>query len=166
MQILTKEINPAIHDCYRALTIQQPKADLLIAGQSVLLQSRNINYRGEILICSSANTKDNYGMIYPERNGVTIGLAELYDTKPVAELTEEELAGRERPNKGYGWFFRNQRRVVEMPIIGKLGLYTVVVPKGDITEYPQNLIIGDKTFKEIQNELRRNEHPRRLLRTK
>lgn len=164
MQIDTKLYNPELHDIYKALTVKQPYADLLtravargengeyIAAKTIEVRTRNSNYRGDLLICSSAKPVDSWGR-HP--SGVTCGFVELYDTKPVEQFTEADwkatcIPEDKRPKKGYGWLMRNPRRVVEMPIKGQLGIYNLVVPKDDITEYPRKVMIGEETFNKIR----------------
>lgn len=167
MQIDIKQYNPEEHDLYKGLTVKQPYADLLTqvtwqdedgnfhADKEIEVRSRNISYRGDILICSSQKP------VIPLRmSGVTCGLVELYDTKRIEDFTEEDwkltcIPEQDRPKKGWGWLMRNPRRVVEMPVSGQLGLYKIVVPKGDITEYPRVMKIGEKGFKEIQKRLKK-----------
>lgn len=167
MQIDIKQYNPEEHDLYRGLTLKQPYADLLTqvtwqdedgnfhADKEIEVRSRNISYRGDILICSSQKP------VIPLRmSGVTCGLVELYDTKRIEDFTEEDwkltcIPENARPKKGWGWLMRNPRRVVEMPVSGQLGLYKIVVPKGDITEYPRVMKIGEKGFKEIQKRMKK-----------
>ena len=167
MQVDKKDYNPEQHDVYKGLTVRQPYADLLTqivrrdetgeyhAEKTIEVRTRNINYRGDLLICSSANP------VIPGRySGVTCGLVELYDTKPVSEFTPEDWAAtcipeNERPRKGYGWVMRNPRRVVEMPVKGQLGIYNIIVPKGDITEYPRNMEIGADGWKQIQRKIKK-----------
>lgn len=167
MQIDIKQYNPEEHDLYRGLTLKQPYADLLTqvtwqdeegnfhADKEIEVRSRNISYRGDILICSSQKP------VIPLRmSGVTCGLVELYDTKRIEDFTEEDwkltcIPEDARPKKGWGWLMRNPRRVVEMPVSGQLGLYKIVVPRGDITEYPRVMKIGEKGFKEIQKRMKK-----------
>lgn len=167
MQIDIKQYNPEEHDLYKGLTVKQPYADLLTqvtwqdedgnyhADKEIEVRSRNISYRGDILICSSQKP------VIPLRmSGVTCGLVELYDTKRIEDFTEEDwkltcIPEQDRPKKGWGWLMRNPRRVVEMPVSGQLGLYKIVVPKGDITEYPRVMRIGEKGFKEIQKRMKK-----------
>ena len=167
MQIDKKDYNPEQHDVYKALTVKQPYADLLTrvvsrdksgeyhAYKTIEVRSRNINYRGDLLICSSAKPVDPWNR---HQAGVTCGFVELYDTKPVEEFTPEDWAAtcipeENRPKTGYGWMMRNPRRVVEMPVKGQLGLYDIVVPKGDITEYPRSMALGDDGWKIVQNKI-------------
>jgi len=169
MQVDKKYYDPAIHDKYKSLTVQQPWADLLTrvewrdekgawhAAKSIEVRSRNISYRGDLLICSSARPVDPWGR---HLAGVTCGFVELYDTKPIEEFTEEDWAAtcipeELRPRKGWGWMMRNPRRVVEMPVKGQLGLYDLIVPKDDITEYPRVIAIDSDDWKEIQKRLKR-----------
>lgn len=170
MQIKKEEYNEELHDKFRALCVKQPYADLLTrvvfldesgeyhAEKTIEVRTRNINYRGDLLICSSAKPNNLPGRMA----GVTCGFVELYDTKPVEEFTPEDWAATcipedQRPNKGWGWFMRNPRRVVEMPVKGQLGLYDIVVPKGDITEYPKEVKIGADGWKIIQKRINQNE---------
>lgn len=169
MQIDRKDYNPEEHEIFRALCVKQPYADLLTrvsfrdgegnfhADKRIEVRSRNTKFRGDILICSSAKPVDPRGR---HLSGVTCGFVELYDVKPVAEFTEDDweatcIPEKDRPSKGFGWLVRNPRRVVEMPIKGQLGIYFLIVPKGDITIYPQHLYLGKEGWDAIikkQNE--------------
>lgn len=168
MQIDKKDYNPDQHDVFKALTVKQPWADLLTrvvfrdesgeyhADKTIEVRTRNTNYRGDLLICSSAKPVDPWGR-HPA--GVTCGFVELYDTKPVEDFTPEDWAATfipedQRPKKGWGWLMRNPRRVVEMPIKGQLGLYNLIVPKGDITEYPRNVEMGADGWKIVQKRIK------------
>lgn len=170
MQIDKKDYNPALHEVFKCLTVKQPYAALLtrvvardadtgefFADKRIEVRSRNINFRGDILICSSAKPVDKLGL-YPA--GVTCGFVELYDTKPVEEFTPEDWAATcipegERPKTGWGWLVRNPRRVVEMPIKGQLGLYNLIVPKGDITCYPQHVVMGADGWEKVQKKIKK-----------
>lgn len=169
MQIERKDYNPNEHDVFKALTVKQPYADYLTrvvfrdesgeyhAGKTIEVRTRNTNYRGDLLICSSAKPSDLPGHLA----GVTCGFVELYDTKPVEEFTPEDWAETcipedQRPRKGYGWLMRNPRRVVEMPIKGQLGVYNLIVPKDDITEYPREMALGPDGWKIVQRKIKPN----------
>ena len=171
MQIEKKDYNPELHDIYKALTVKQPYADLLTvvlfrdkfgeyhAQKTIEVRTRNISYRGDLLICSSAKPDNLPGRMA----GVTCGFVELYDVKPVEDFTPEDWAAtcipeNERPRKGYGWMMRNPRRVVEMPIKGQLGVYNIVVPKGDITEYPREMAMGQYGWNIVQKRLNSKEN--------
>lgn len=166
MQIEKKDYNPDQHDVFKALSVKQPYADLLTrvvfrdesgeyhAQKTIELRSQNTKYRGDILVCSSAKPE-----LAGRMSGVTCGFVELYDTKPVEDFTDEDWAATcipeaERPRKGYGWLLRNPRRVVEMPIRGQLGVYNLIVPKGDVTEYPREMALGTDGWKMIQKKIK------------
>lgn len=168
MQIDKKYYNPEEHDIFKALTVKQPYADLLTcvvfrdesgeyhAQKTIEVRSRNTNFRGDLLICSSAKP---FSLLHSA--GVTCGFVELYDTKPVELFTPEDWAAtcipeKDRPRKGFGWMMRNPRRVVEMPIKGQLGVYNLIVPKGDITEYPRNVAMGADGWQFVQNKIKLN----------
>lgn len=168
MQIDTKDYNPEIHDRFQGLSVKQPYADLLteavavldngeyVADKTIEVRTRNTNYRGDVLVCSSAKPVDPWGR-HPA--GITCGLVELYDVKPVEEFTPEDWAAtcipeKQRPRTGFGWLMRNPRRVVEMPVKGRLGFYPIVVPKGDITEYPRQMALGAEGWKIVKKKIK------------
>lgn len=166
MQIERKDYNPDQHDVYKALSVKQPYADLLTrvvfwdesgeyhAEKTIEVRSRNTKYRGDMLVCASAKPE------LPGRmSGVTCGFVELYDVKPIEQFTPEDWAAtcipeKDRPRKGYGWMMRNPRRVVEMPIKGQLGVYNLIVPKGDITEYPREMALDSYGWDVVQQQIK------------
>lgn len=166
MQIDRKDYNPDQHDVYKALSVKQPYADLLTrvvfwdesgeyhAEKTIEVRSRNTNYRGDLLVCASAKPE------LPGRmSGVTCGFVELYDVKPIEQFTPEDWAAtcipeKDRPRNGYGWMMRNPRRVVEMPIKGQLGVYNLIVPKGDITEYPREMALDSYGWDIVQQQIK------------
>lgn len=164
MQFKNSEYNAEIHDRYKALTVKQPYAKHLVtvayvddgtafAEKSIEVRSRTTNYRGDLLVCSSAAP-----VIPGMESGVTMGFVELYDVKPISDFTPEDWENTcipvdKRPKKGYGWMLRNPRRVVEMPCKGQLGIYNFVTPKGDITEYPTVCKIDKEGWQIIKSKL-------------
>lgn len=163
MQIHPSKYNPDSHEKFRALTVKQPFADCLITPaftdadgvtfgeKSVELRSHRIKYRGDILICASSK-----GCAQSGRNGVAVGLVELYDCKSVAEFTEDDWIKSRVPReiwgkitKGWGWFFRNPRPTIEMPTKGQLGLWTAVYDRGDIITYPTAVKLDYKAWRQI-----------------
>lgn len=166
MQINRKDYNPDQHDVYKALSVKQPYADLLTrvvfrdesgeyhAEKTIEVRTRNTNYRGDLLVCASAKPE------LPGRmSGVTCGFVELYDVKPIEQFTLEDwtatcIPEKDRPRKGYGWMMRNPRRVVEMPIKGQLGVYNLIVPKGDITVYPRAMALDSDGWDIMQQHIK------------
>lgn len=168
MIIDKREYNPELHEIYKALTVKQPNADLLTcavfrddagayhAAKTIEVRSQNTKYRGELLICSSAAP-----VLAGRLSGVSCGLVELYDVKPVEEFTDEDwgaacLQETGRPRTGWGWLMRNPRRVVEIPVSGRLGIFNLIVPKGDIMEYPRALAFGADGWEMVQKKLQKN----------
>ena len=168
MQIDKSQYDPEQHDVFKALTVKQPYADLLTrvvsrdengeyhAAKSIEVRTRNIKYRGDLLICSSAKPVDPWDR-HPA--GVTCGFVELCDVKRVEDFTPYDwektcIPEDQRPRTGYGWIMRNPRRVVEMPIKGQLGLYNLIVPKDDITEYPREMALGKDGFELIKSKIK------------
>lgn len=171
MQYRNKDYDPEMHDRWHALTVKQPYANDLVTEaykddngivygiKSIEVRSRNTTYRGDLLICSSA------APVYPGMGcGVTLGLVELYNVKPITEFTDEDWACTRIPKekrlkitKGYGWMMRNPRRVVEMPIKGMLGIYNLVYTKGEIVQYPQKMVIDKKSWEQIQKQIQNKE---------
>lgn len=167
MQINSKEYDEKIHDRYKALTVRQPYAGMIVTPayvengttygvKSIEVRTRTTNYRGELLVCASANPQIP-GML----SGVMLGFVDLYDVKPVKDFTPEDWANTGIPENervpfrnGYGYMLRNPRRVVEMPIKGQLGIYNLVTPKGDVTEYPTVCRIDKKSWKMIQKQIK------------
>lgn len=166
MQIERKDYNPNQHDVYKALSVKQPYADLLTrvvfwdesgeyhAEKTIEVRSRNTKYRGDMLVCASAKPE-----LAGRMSGVTCGFVELYDVKPIEQFTPEDWAAtcipeKDRPRKGYGWMMRNPRRVVEMPIKGQLGVYNLIVPKGDITEYPREMALDSYGWDVVQQQIK------------
>lgn len=162
MQFDNKNFNPEQHDRWRALTVKNPYATQLVtvayedngityAEKCIEVRSKNTPYRGDLMVCSSANP-----VIAGMESGVTLGLVELYDVKPIKDFTPEDWAQTRIPEekrkhitKGYGWLMRNPRRVVEFPIKGQLGIYNLVYTKDIITEYPRALVMDKESYEMI-----------------
>ena len=171
MQYRNNEYDKEKHDRWRALTVKQPYANDLVtkasedengmtyAVKTIEVRSKSISYRGDVMICSSANP------VYPGmESGVTLGLVELYDVKPVSEFTEGDwdktripIEKRKKITKGYGWLMRNPRRVVEYPVKGQLGIFNLVYTKGEIVQYPRKMKVDEKGWCKIQQKIKTKE---------
>lgn len=145
MQVDKTTYNPAEHDKYLAMFIRQPYAtDFIRGNKSIEVRDITTSYRGDVLICSTPKYEYKDMMA-----GCTIGLAELYDIKPISELTKDEWKQTRvnywrwmKMEKGFAWFFRNQRRVIELPIkkASKGHICDVYFTKDLITPYPKIVI--------------------------
>jgi hypothetical protein len=164
---MIQQNNPDDAQMFRCIAIKQPFADaffevlrtdaegMTFAEKSVEIHSRPTEHRGDVLICSS-----HKGVGAEGRKGVTIGVAELYDVKPVAEFTDADWqksrVSRENwrnIKKGFGLFFRNPRRVVELPIECKSGVMQwMAAPPDSIIEYPRAVQLDADAWRKIMND--------------
>lgn len=166
MQHNIKDFDEKQHDRWKALTVKQPYANDLVTTayeeqgtkygvKSIEVRSKNTSYRGDILICSSANP------VYPGmESGVTLGLVELYDVKRVEDFTSEDWENtriskskREKITRGYGWMMRNPRRVVELPVKGQLGIFSLIMDKDDIVQYPEKVVLDKNAWAKIRKSV-------------
>ena len=124
-----------------ALFVRQPFASMLADGRKTIeIRSQPTDIRGDILICSTKSHD------YPNaQGGCTIGIVELYDIKKTEELTDEEWEqtrtrkfDRRQLNKGYAWFFKNPRRVIEYPVMQpKNKIAYIKFNEDDLFVYPK-----------------------------
>lgn len=145
MQYKTSEYNENHHDIFKALSVKQPYAGMLATGEKTIeLRSKPTSYRGQLLICSS---KDKGKKSKPDAGyGCTIAFVDLYDCKPVKDLTPEEwemtrvtpdiMEKYRSSGKGYAWLVRNPRKVIEFPVKGQLGIFNLVYTKDMIIYKP------------------------------
>jgi hypothetical protein len=148
MQYRTNEYNADFHDKFNALSVNQPFADMISKGiKKIEVRSRATKHRGNILIVSSKKVFDGYEYNEEDRIGVSICRVELYDCKPLKECTEEELAltclKRDELIKAlksghYAWFLKNPIPVIEFPVKGQLGIFSLVYDKDFILDYPNS----------------------------
>lgn len=143
MQHTRKEFDEEKHEMRRALSVKQPYADHIMTPdashpsgcfKNIEVRTMPTSYRGDLVIASS-----RYPQLEGHKDGVALGIVELYDVKPVSEFTDEDWERtridpnfRECFKHGYGWLLRNPRPVENIPIHGMLGIYYLVTDKGDI----------------------------------
>lgn len=130
MQRNLKDFNPKIHIKFRALTVKQPYADLIAEGKKTIeVRSKNTSCRGMVLITSSASPK------VEGRSGVTICVADIAGTEKItANFPDKEKTCIPDEVKiyGYAWYLKNIRKVNPVPVKGQLGIYSLILDKGDI----------------------------------
>lgn len=146
MQHEINKYNADLHDKFNALSVKQPFADMISKGiKRIEVRSRKTKYRGDILIVSSKKVFDGYEYNEEDRIGVSICRVELYDCKPLKECTEEELdltcLKRDELIKAlksghYAWSLKNPIPVIEFPVKGQLGIFSLVYDKDFILDYP------------------------------
>ena len=127
----------------KVLTIRNPWAELIVSGyKKYEFRSWKTNYRGKILIHSSANLEksmlsrfQDYNLQYI--NGAIIGEAEIIDCILVDEEFNKKLIsidsvvyGRSNHKENYAWKLENIKKY-DKPIFikGKLGLWSY---EGDV----------------------------------
>lgn len=126
-----------------SLFVRQPFASA-IARKDEHIEIRNTRtaLRGDMLICSTQKHD------FPNaQGGCTIAMAELYDVKPVHELTEKEWgltriqkSRRSDIQKGFAWLFRDIRRIIEYPAKSKNKIAYIKFNLDDIFIYPKYVI--------------------------
>lgn len=152
MQFKPSEYNEEIHDKFKALTVRQPYANRISIGAKLIeLRTRNTSYRGDIVICASSLPE-----IDGLESGCTICIVELYDTKEVSEMTDDEKRSTclslQDPYWGkakYGWMLRNPRPLIEYPVSGQLGLWNLIYSKDVLIQYPEYAELKKKKISTI-----------------
>ena len=142
MQYSTSDYNPELHDKFKALSVKQPYAQYIASGEKTIeVRSKPTKYRGKLVICSCKDGKpDDSTPGY----GCTLAKVELYDCKPISELTEKEWEKTKLDSDevekfckmgiGYAWFLRNAESIKHVPIRGQLGIFNLVLTKGAINQ--------------------------------
>ena len=105
----------------KALSVHPYYAQAIVTGQkSVECRTWTTDYRGDILICSTA--KKYHGTI----PGHALGVVTLVDVVPFASkhLEPALLVKGEAPAGSYAWILTNNRLIVPVPVKGKLSLWT------------------------------------------
>lgn len=142
MQHSTSDYNPDLHDKFKALSVKQPYAEYIASGEKTIeVRSKPTKYRGEIVICSS---KDGRPKEDAPGYGCTLAKVELYDCKPLSDLTSEEWEKTKLPKDmverfvkngiGYGWFLKNPVPLKHVPIRGQLGIFNLVLTKDIVNQ--------------------------------
>lgn len=143
MQLKKEDYNKTKHVRYKALSVHQPYANLIAKGEKIYeVRSRNINYRGDVIICSTKTPviSDDY------LNSAILCIVELYDVVKFSDLTDEEKSKTKIEKSSWWkyktffvWKLRNVRRVIEKPVIGGQGVFNLYCEKDYVLEYPLEL---------------------------
>lgn len=116
----------------KALSIHPYYAMAVVSGQkSIEVRSWDTNYRGDILICSTA--KKYHGTI----PGHALGVVTLESIHPFTKKDCESalmLPAEWKPGL-YAWVFTNNRLIKPEPVKGKLSLWNY---EGDIEYIPES----------------------------
>ena len=126
----------------KALSIRQPFAHLIMIGEkSFEFRTWQTDYRGDLLICASANPK-----IENTIPGHALCVANLEEVYELGESNYESFGLDEEPEGTmYAWYLTNIRLINPFPVKGKLHLFDV---EDDLIEY----ISCEKAFGEVTDE--------------
>lgn len=111
----------------KALSIKQPWASLIVDGKKTIeVRTWSTKYRGELLIVSSANPK-NQGPA-----GMALAIADLVDCRPMrpedSKAACSELDDHPEDKKTFAWVLDNIRPLKNaFPVKGKLNIYNVEI---------------------------------------
>lgn len=137
MQHKKEDYNAEQHEMKKALTVKNPYAEWIAQGKKTIeVRSKSTKYRGELVICSSQQP-----IIQEMQSGCMLCFVNLYDVKPLAELTPQEweltkIPPAERKGlTGFGWMLKDPVRIVEYPVKGQLGIWNLVMNKLEFIPY-------------------------------
>lgn len=137
----------------KAIAIKQPFAQAIIDGQKSIEIRRHTEYRGDVLIIATQRPE-----VYGLQSGCALGIVELYDTKQVQDLTDDEWEQTRAPKEkrgsiknGTAWLLRNPRKVVEFPLpITKTGEYYADVDF--FVKYPEIVELDEQAYKSMVSQ--------------
>lgn len=127
----------------KAISVRNPWAHLILSGEKwVEVRSWQTDYRGKLLICSSANPK-----IKGTISGCGLIVCDLVDIVP---FTKEFLEGAcldEMPPAGhFAWVLDNFQMIKPFPLKGKLSLYEV---DDSMIEFIDDSDLTDEQLEEV-----------------
>lgn len=107
----------------KALTIRPQWAALIASGKKTIeTRTWKTSHRGDLLICASARPPDG------ENAGHAVCIVELVECR-VMVVEDEAAACFKIFQAAYAWELRNVRHVVPFPVLGKLHIFEVNLPK-------------------------------------
>ena len=117
----------------KAISIKQPWVNMIMSGEKKFeYRSWRTDYRGDLLICSSASPKVD-GML----SGYALCIVEITDVIKVDNSDYRSL-GKPLPPRytetTYAWKIENARIIKPFPVKGKLNFYYVDDELIEITE--------------------------------
>lgn len=118
----------------KALSVRQPWAHLILCGEKEYeFRTWRTDYRGDLLICSSANPK-----IKNTIPGHALIVVRLNDVIEVTAKNYKDFDLDEKPDgKLYAWQLTDGRVIKPFPVKGKLNFFNVddnlieIIDKGD-----------------------------------
>jgi len=115
----------------KAISLKQPWANLVIAGQKII-ETRvwKTNYRGDLVICSSAKPDlvHVHANVPRDPMGYALGIVDVYDIVKMNRNHEKE-AMCQLYDGAYAWLLRSIREFKKpIPIKGQLNLFDIELP--------------------------------------
>lgn len=106
----------------KAISIRNPHAHFILCDEkTVECRSWKTDYRGDLLICSSANPKIKNTIC-----GHALCVARLDNIEPFTEEHLDKACMGDMPEgKSYAWHLSNVRVIKPFPVKGKLNLFEV-----------------------------------------
>lgn len=114
----------------RALSVQQPYASMIAIGtKKIEFRSWPIEYRGSLLICSSASPKIKAPALEEEGlpavdlpAGFALCIVDLVDCRP------------RKKQGGYAWFLKNPREIMPFRVKGRQRIFNLEVTPEPLPE--------------------------------
>ncbi len=115
----------------KAISIRNPYAHLIMVGEKELeFRTWQTDYRGDLLICSSANPKIKNTIC-----GHALCIANLYEIYEVTSKNYRDFELEEKPEtKMYAWQLTDIRLIKPFPVKGKLNFFNVDDSKIEIID--------------------------------
>ena len=102
----------------KAISIKEPWASMIMDGKKTIeTRTWRTNYRGEIVICTSAKPKTKY-------SGHAVAKADLVDCRPMTKRDEKKACCKIYP-KAFAWVLKDIRRIRPFKVKGRLGLFDI-----------------------------------------
>jgi hypothetical protein len=119
----------------KAISLKQPWANLVMDKKKIIeTRTWKTNYRGELVICSSA--KPDFVHVHPdidrEPMGYALGTVEVYDIVRMNRNHEKDAMCK-LYDGAYAWLLRNIRQFKKpIPIKGQLNIFQIELPFNEI----------------------------------
>ena len=116
---------------YRALSVRQPWANLICAGQkTVEVRSWQADYRGPLVICAGLSVDNQAAIAYDvdiQPIGSTICLVQLVDIRPLQQSDAKAamVPPRFDTTSQFAWCLARPRPLIPRPVRGQQGLFDV-----------------------------------------
>jgi hypothetical protein len=102
----------------KAISVKEPWASKIMFGEKTIeTRTWKTNYRGEILICASANPKSDY-------SGKALAIASIVECRPMVKADEKKACCPIYPG-AYAWLLSDVKRIEGFPVKGRLGIFDV-----------------------------------------